>query len=108
MTQSDPRRLVTDAVLGPDFVRATFGGAVRGTTPSGWVRVVVRPVELRGERHLQFAYFDGRKTLTKNHRDATAPLDELLALGFAGVHVTTTSEGIDVRTSKKGKVHIGR
>src|SRR5207253_11482947 len=62
------------------FRRATFGGAVRGEVPCPWVKVVVRPVELRGERQLQFSYFDGRKTLTKNFRtpDAAAPLAELL------------------------------
>jgi SAM-dependent methyltransferase len=104
------RQLVTGAVLGPDFRRATFGGAVRGETPCPWVKVVVRPVELRGERHLQFSYFDGRKTLSKNFRtpDAAAPLAELLGAGFAGVHVSTAAEEIDVRTTKKGKVLVGR
>ena len=104
------RRLIADAVLGPDFRRATFGGAARGDTPTPWVKVVVRPVEVRGERHLQFAYFDGRKTLTKNFTpaDATAPLAELLAVGFAGVHVSTAAEEIDVRTTKRGKVLVGR
>jgi hypothetical protein len=107
--QNAARRLLTDAVLGPDFRRATFAGAAR-LAPSPWVRVVVRPVELRGERHLQFSYFDGRKTVVKNHlvSEAGAALDELLAVGFAGVHVTTRAEEIDVRTTKKGKVIVGR
>lgn len=104
------RQLVTAAVLGPDFRRATFGGAARGTSPCPWAKVVVRPVELRGDVHLQFSYFDGRKTLTKNvpPADAAAPLAELLDCAFAGVHVSTAAEEIDVRTTKKGKVTIGR
>jgi hypothetical protein len=59
---------------------------------------------------LQFSYFDGRRTITHNHRvaDASPPLEELLALGFAGVHVTTAAEEIDVRTTKKGKVSVSR
>src|SRR4051812_24194373 len=87
------RRLVGEAVLGPDLRRATFGGAARGA-PSPWVKVTVRPVEVRGEPHLQFAYFDGRKTVTKNHRvpDAGPPLDELLAAAFAGIHLSTRAE----------------
>jgi SAM-dependent methyltransferase len=106
---TDPHQLVADTVLRPDFVRATFGGAARHA-PSEWQRVVVRPVEVRGERHLQFAYFDGRKTVTKNHppAEAAAPLAELVAVGFAGVHLTTRTEEIDVRTTKKGKVSVGR
>src|SRR3954471_3891948 len=112
-TDLDPQslsQLVTVTLLGPDFRRATFGGAIRGAAPSPWARVVVRPVELRGERHLQFSYFDGKKTLTKNLRgdEARPPLDELLAAGFAGVHVATAREKVDVRTTKKGKVHVGR
>ena len=62
------RQLITDTILGPDFRRATFGGAVRGTTASPWVRVLIHPVELRGHRFLQFSYFDARKHITKNFR----------------------------------------
>src|SRR5262245_22149227 len=103
------RRVVHDAVLGPDLRRATFAGAARhGLSP--WVRVVVRPVELRGEHHLQFSYFDGRKTTVKNHlpADAGPPLDELLALGFAGTHLSTRGEEIDIQHTKKGKLLLGR
>jgi SAM-dependent methyltransferase len=103
------RTLVTGTVRATDFARATFAGAHRGR-PSEWVRVVVRPVELRSGRHLQFAYFDGKKTVTHNHQGAQAgpPLDELLAVGFAGIHLSTRAEEIDVRTTKKGKVIVGR
>src|SRR5262245_9647710 len=104
------RRLVTDAVLGPDFRRATFGGAVRGGTPSPWGRVVIRPVEVRGQPQLQFSYFDAKKDTTKNYppHEAEAPLSEVLAVGFSGVHLTTRTEEIDIRTTKRGKVLVGR
>ena len=110
--ETDPetlRRLVCDAVLAPDFRRATFGGGGR-RGPSPWRRVVVRPVDLSGGRHLQFAYFDGRKTVTKNYRgpEAEPSLGELLSFGFSGVHLSTGAEEVDVRTSKKGKVLVGR
>ncbi len=102
--------LVSAAVLGPGFRRATFGGVTRGESPSPWVRVVVRPVELRGEVCLQFSHFDGKKDITQNYpvRDAEAPLSEILALGFSGIHITTDAEEIDIRTTKKGKVLVGR
>ena len=103
------RRLVTDTVLSADFRRATFGGAPRGE-PSPWVRVVLRPLDLRGERHVQFSYFEAKKNVTKNvsPADVGPRLDELLGVGFAGIHLATRSEEIDVRTTKKGKVLIGR
>ena len=44
----------------------------RGGHDSPWVRVVVRPVELRGSRHLQFSYFDAKKDTTKNFPVAEA------------------------------------
>jgi SAM-dependent methyltransferase len=109
-TDSDAvRRLVLDTVTGPGFRRATFGGVVRGGA-SPWVRVVVRPVDLRGERQLQFEQFDERKAFTRNVPIELAgpPLEELLRVGYAGVHVSTEVEEIDIRTTKKGKVHIGR
>lgn len=115
MSSSEPatdtlRQLVTDAVLGPDFRRATFGGAVRGGAACPWVRVTLRPVELRGERHLQFSYFDAKKNITKNFRgpEIGPRLDEVLNAGFAGIHLSTGAEEVDVRTTRKGKVLIGR
>lgn len=109
LDQASVQQLLADNILGPGFRRATFSGAARRAA-SPWVRVAVRPVELRGERQLQFSYFDGRKTLVKNFPlvASAAPLGELLDVGFAGVHLTTDAEEIDVRTTKKGKVQVGR
>lgn len=103
-------QLVRETVLGPGFVRATFAGPRRSDNPSPWVRVVVRPVDLRGGRHLQFAYFDPTRCVTKNAAgdEAAGRLDELLALGFGGVHLTCGADEIDIRTTKKGKVLVGR
>lgn len=104
------RQLVTDIILGPDFQRATFGGAVRLQPSYPWVRVVVRPVELRGQRHLQFSFFDEKKNIVKNFRgkEIGSKLTEVLSAGFARVHLSTGSEELDFHTTKKGKVLIGR
>lgn len=103
------RKLVTETIRSPDFRRATFGGTARGED-SPWVRVVLRPIELRGERHLQFSYFDQKKNVTKNYTvsELDAPLAELLNSGFAGIHLSTSGEEVDIRTTKKGKVLVGR
>ena len=88
-TRDEMLQLVKDAVTGGEFSRATFAGATRGASCE-WVRVVVRPVELRGERHVQFAYQSAKKVVTKNFPPAEVdePLDELLGHGFAGVHIS--------------------
>src|SRR5215471_4762768 len=83
-------RLVTQAVLGDDFRRATFAGAPRGGVGWPWLRVVVRPLLLRGVPHLQFSYFDRKKDVTKNFllAEAAAPLAEVIAAGHAGIHLS--------------------
>lgn len=108
-TRAELHALLKDAITDPDFSRATFAGAARGAATE-WVRVVVRPVEVRGTRHVQFAYQGAKKVLTKNFDPSAidGPLAELLLIGFSGVHVSTRTDEIDVRTSRKGKVHIGR
>ncbi|QDU20440.1 methyltransferase [Urbifossiella limnaea] len=107
---SDPRSIVTAAVLGPGFRRGTFAGVARGENPAGWVRVVVRPVELRGGRQLQFAYYDARQCRTHNvsRGESEARLDQLMSVGFSAVHLDTDAGGTDIRLSKKGKVLVGR
>lgn len=104
------RRLIVETIHSPDFRRATFAGAVRGDAATPWVRVVLRPLELRGERSIQFSYFDAKKNITKNYPppELDGPLAQLLDVGFAGVHLTTRTEEIDIRTTKKGKVLVGR
>jgi len=104
------RRLVLDTVRDSGFRRGTFGGAVRNDPPSPWQRVTLRAIELRGQPHFQFSYFDGKKDFAKNFTldEATTPLSEVLEIGFAGIHLETATEAIDIRTSKKGKVFVGR
>jgi SAM-dependent methyltransferase len=108
-TRDEMLQLVKDTVTDAAFRRATFAGATRGTATE-WVRVVIRPVDLRGERHYQFAYQGAKKAVTKNFLagELEAPIDELIGHGFAGIHITTSDEEIDVRTSRKGRVHVGR
>jgi hypothetical protein len=102
--------LVTDILRSADFRRATFGGPLRCGAHYPWQRVAIRPVALRGQDYLQFSYFDAKKNITKNFRDREIgpPLEEILSAGFAAVHLSTTTEEIDIRTTKKGKVFIGR
>jgi SAM-dependent methyltransferase len=107
-TRDELLHFIKGALTGPDFSRATFAGTTRGTACE-WVRVVVRPVEVRGINHVQFAYQGAKKVVTKNvlPTDADEPIGELLGYGFAGVHISTRTEEIDIRTSRRGKVHIG-
>jgi SAM-dependent methyltransferase len=102
------RDLVKTNVMDQEnLVRATFSGSLPGQSLP-WTRVLIRPVLLKGERFLQFSHFDKRKDITKNHSgaEASARLDELLALPFRNFHVETASRVLQINLTKKGKALI--
>ncbi len=99
---------VRESILaGESFVRATFSGRQSGATLP-WVKVVVRPVRIRGALHWQVSYFDEQKDTTKNYTagGAAGKVNELLALPFKNIHVETTSGSLEVRITKKGKALV--
>ncbi len=93
------------------LIQLTLKGATRGEAIR-WRQIVVRPVQVRGERHLQFSYFDDRQDTTKNYRgdEAAARLDEVLALPFGSIHLRTRAGEWHIQITKKGKaiLHRGR
>lgn len=102
--------LVCDSILGGDgFIEAVFQGARRGAEPA-WQRVTIRPVLLRGNRFLQFSYFDGVQEKAENLGDeqSAAQLARLLDMPFRSIRADTTAESIRVQFTKKGKPIIHR
>jgi len=104
---SEYKQLVRAKILDREaLVRAVFSGEQKGASLP-WTKVIVRPVELKGELHLQFSYFDEKKDITKNHlEDAAAKVDELLALPFRNVFVESHNGNLQVNISKKGKALV--
>ena len=91
------------------FVRLVLKGRRReGTIP--WLQVIVRPVLIKNERHLQFSYFTDKQVITKNYRgsEVEEKLNELLALPFNTLHAQSTHEDVVVQITKKGKPIIHR
>ena len=106
--EQDHKKLVRERILAnQSFVRAVFSGQQKGASLE-WVKVIVRPVEIKGERNLQFSYFDEKKDVTSNYlvAESTAPLDELLVLPFRNIFVENTTGNLQVNISKKGKVLV--
>ncbi len=89
------------------FVRAVFSGEQKGTSVQ-WVKVTVRPVEIKGEFNLQFSYFDEKKDITKNYSlsEAVPKVNELLALPFRNIFVESNAGNLQVNFSKKGKAIV--
>lgn len=96
---------VRSRILARDtFIRAQFTGAQKGAELN-WLKVVIRPVELKGIVHLQFSFFDDKKDISKNYtfEEASARIDEVLALPFRNIFVENTTGSLQVNISKKGK-----
>ena len=105
--EQDYKHLVRERILARDeLIRATFSGEQKGSSLP-WNKVVVRPVEIKGEIHLQFSYFDDKKDITKNYlADAASKVDELLALPFRNIFVESADGNVQVNISKKGKALV--
>ena len=105
----DYRALIHDAAQDEaSFIQMTFKGELNNALP--WRMVTVRPVQIKGRRHLQFAHFSAKQDITKNYEggDAVNHLDELLALPFHSIHLRTTLQELNVQITKKGKAIIHR
>ena len=106
--EQDYKKQVHERILNQEsFVRAVFSGGQKGTSLD-WVKVLVRPVQIKGEINLQFSYFDEKKDITKNYsfEEATAYVDELLALPFRNIFVEDSKGSLQVNISKKGKTLV--
>ncbi len=91
----------------PGFTSAVFSGHGPGGSPP-WVKVTIRPVLLKGEKRLQFQYFDLLKSDTKNYGlpEAAGKLDEALALSFKNYYVRGRTNGLQVQVTRKNKALI--
>ncbi|MDQ3663919.1 MAG: SAM-dependent methyltransferase, partial [Actinomycetota bacterium] len=95
---------VREALLGDRLVRAVASGRCRGHQPP-WRRVELRPVDLKSGRHLQATSYDATQAHTRNAgegAEATAMVDDLLAVGFGSWHVETEASTLQLRVTKKG------
>lgn len=99
--------LTTDletALLSEGFVHAQFNGAQVGASLP-YHKITVRPVLIKGVRHLQVSSFDEKQDTTKNYTgdEAAAKMRDLLAMPFRNWHVQTQTETWQIQFSKKGK-----
>jgi SAM-dependent methyltransferase len=100
--------LIRERILDREtFVRATFSGGQKGSSMA-WIKVVVRPVEIKGEINLQFSYFDEKKDTTQNYsfKQAASKVDELLALPFRNIFMESNAGNVQVNVSKKGRAIV--
>ncbi len=112
----DYKKLVRTAVLdSQNFLRATLSRQQRREAPGvqqadsqendGWIRVTLRPVEIKGTRHIQFAYYDDKKCITKNYAGAelSKSLDDLLRMPFKNLQVGSATGDLNINLTKSGR-----
>ena len=99
---------VRDLLLDVDGLLRAVGSGAQRDVELPWIRAEVRYVDLAAGRRLQVELFDEHQAFTQNHEDLPAAVATLLGLGFANWHVETTSETVQARVNRKGKVLIQR
>ena len=82
-------------------------GKYQGAEPA-LQRVVVRPLQLRGQQQLSFVYSYSTKDITKNLRcaDGLAQVAALLTGAFRNAHLFTLQDETQLSLSKKGRGHV--
>ncbi|MCC6442164.1 MAG: SAM-dependent methyltransferase [Armatimonadetes bacterium] len=90
------------------FLRMTFSS--KRDEAVLWNKVVLRPVEVKGCRVIQFSYFDGRQDIARNAsgEEAAARLEDLLTTPFGQVHLQTTAGDTYIKITRKGKALVSQ
>ena len=106
--QADYRGAVRTALADEGFLRLTLSNAPSQPPPPA-TKIVLRPVAVKGERLIQFA-FAGETHTTRNLplADAVRELDALIGHPFRQVHAQTASHDLLVRITRKGAVLMKR
>ncbi len=110
-TLADAVAALREMLLDPGMHRAIAAGRRHGTVPPAWRRAELRPVELKGGRHLQEVRYDERTAHTRNltyPEAAAAGVDELLAEPFGTWLVESSEASLQVRVTKKGQARVHR
>jgi SAM-dependent methyltransferase len=100
--------LISAFVAHDQLVRAVFSGPPK-VDAGPYRKVVVRSIALRAEPHLQFTWHTDKNCTTRNYAVAeTLPLAELAAVDFRNAHVELTTETVEARIAKRGKLMMSR
>ena len=109
MTEAYKEQIKHMALDEEKFVRLTMKGRPHDSAVP-WRQVIVRPVLIKNDRHLQFSYFTEKQDITRNYRGSQASerLDEILALPFNAISVQSTDQNLHVQITKKGRAIVHR
>ena len=100
--------LLANAAATNALLKATFSG--RRSPDSLFLRVAVRPIDVRGGSMLQFTSQTATQEFHKNMSldDAACELVRLATKDFKNAHFTTDAASFEARFSKKGKCFLSK
>jgi len=89
------------------LLRVVFSG-IKTNDNNNWIKVTLRPVMIKGEKLIQFSYYDKRKCIVKNYTDKeyNKQAKELLELPFKSALIESMKGNIKILTNKKGEISI--
>src|SRR6266571_3962694 len=96
------KKIIQEIILDEKiFVKATFTGGLQH-----WIKVIIRPVVIKGKKQVQFSYFTKKQDITKNYKgkDIIKKLHEILHMKFKEITVQTTDKTIKIEVPHKGNV----
>lgn len=93
-------------IRGEDFVRATLSGSRRGMNPK-FIRLDLRPVEIKGQVMIQSIAHDGEKDFTKNYELNSTAIESILSSGFSNLIIDSMSESYQIQITKKEEAITG-
>lgn len=114
---SDPRAALLSSFAqsldAGTFVKLALGKAARRVAADGTptaTQALVRPVDIRGQRHVSIRFRYPNRDVTQNHpvADAVAVVSGLLADAFGNAHLFTTDADLELRTNNKGVPRLSR
>ena len=101
-------RELAEAITHSDhFVRAVFSGRRRNMQPE-FVRLDLRPVQLKDGVAIQVSYSDGRQMTSKNFAPKDLPFNDFAEMGYANFLIESEGETLSLRISKKGVPFFSR
>ena len=89
------------------LLKAAFSGKQKNAE-NPWMRVTLRPVIIKGEKCIQFSYYDERKCTVKNYtgKEFSKAIAELFALEFKNIFVETAKGSLQMLTNKRGEMSV--
>ncbi len=86
--------------------RIVISGKQRNQTPP-YIRVDIRPIQLKAGLHWQCVSHDGKKDITKNLQIDKLNLNSFFIEGYSNLVVEKGSQQLNLRITKSGKAEFG-